>query len=111
LFSPRLDTIRNGPLGSGSTYRLLQRGLDAKRNVIETGEWTEEISTPKRIVEGNTSSVGLIVGVVVAIILVIVIVSAVFLYLKRRKVEESRPFVKSKYVLTILQSWQTSVDN
>jgi hypothetical protein len=108
LFFPRLDTIHNGPLGSGSTYKLLQRGLDDKRNVIETGEWTEEISTPKKIVQESTSSVGLIVGVVVAVILIIVIVSAVFLYLKRRNVEESRPFV-GKYVLTILklQSWQT----
>ncbi|CAB4010518.1 receptor-type tyrosine- phosphatase epsilon-like, partial [Paramuricea clavata] len=88
------DNIRNGPLNAGSTYRLLQRGLDDKRNVIETGEWTEEISTPERIVPPNgTSSVGVIVGVVVAVILIIVIVLGVFLYLKRRKVEESKPFV------------------
>ena len=104
---PFLDNIRNGPLSPGSTYQLLQRGLGDKRDVIQTGEWTEGITTLKEVEKVNTSSVGLIVGIVVTIILVIVIVSAVFLYLKRRNVEEGKPFV-GKYVLTILklQSWQ-----
>jgi hypothetical protein len=93
LSFPLLDNTRNGPLSPGSTYQLLQRGLNEKRVVVETGEWTEEISTPKRIVQGSTSSAGVIVGLVVGVIVVIIIVSAVFLYLKRRKVEESRPFV------------------
>jgi hypothetical protein len=90
---PLLDNILNGPLTPGSTYQFLQRGRDVNFVVIETGEWTEGLSTLKRVENVDTSSVGLIFGIVVAIILVIVIVSAVFLYLKRRKVEESKPFV------------------
>ena len=89
------NKIRNGPLSPGTEYQFLQRGLDDKRKIVETVEWTPPVSTASKKEEDEEGPpVGVIVGVVVVVILVIVIVSAVLLYLRRKNSDEGgKPIV------------------
>ena len=72
----------------GSLYRLLQRGLNSQRDIVATGEWTEEQTTPiKTPLDESGSNIGIIVGVIVAIIVVVVLVSAVVWKRRSNKAE------------------------